>query len=244
LVIQLFLGFTNSELTAFGYVISGYSTLMYLILSILLCIEMRNLEQFHIDKFTIITFIVGALVRRKTGIPIEFVFFILIGFGGLLVVTQLLKRPIIPRTSLRWTFLATGVSCVFVIAIALFELKFRDPWALPPLFRHNLAATVIGEIVKELSFGALIEEILFRGFVWGYLKTIGWTDLKSFWLQGLLFWMLHFDRIVTPFSFFVFLPLLTLMLSLFRLRTKQIYPSIVAHIVVNVIASMLNLATY
>jgi membrane protease YdiL (CAAX protease family) len=218
---------------------------MYLTFSVLIGVESKNLEEFHIDKFTVVTFILGSILRRRIGIPTEGFFLILIALSGILVIFILIsKKPSLPRTNRRWVFVGMVISVVAVIMITLLEVLFRNTWAVTPLFRNNLVATVIGEIVREFSFGALIEEILFRGFLWGYLIREGWSENKVIWTQGILFWALHLSRIVTPFTFFIVIPLITIIFSKLTLKSRQLFPAIVAHIIVNVISSMLNLATY
>ena len=237
--------FTLGNFPLFSYFSYSYVTLLYIAFSVLIGVESKNLEEFHIDRFTFATFVVGSILRRRIGIPIESFFLILIAFSGIFVLFILvLKKPSLPRTNIRLVLAGIGISSGTVVLIALFELLFRNTWAVMPLFRNNLAATVFGEIVKEFSFGALIEEILFRGFLWGYLKREGWSENRIIWMQGGLFWAAHLSRIVTPFTFFIIIPLITIIFSKLTLKSRQLFPAIVAHIIVNVTSSMLNLATY
>jgi membrane protease YdiL (CAAX protease family) len=228
-----------------GYFTYIYATLTYLVFSVLMRLESNNLEDFHIDRFAVATFVVGSILRRRIGIPWESFFLIMIGLAGIFMIFTLIqKKPAIPKTKIRWVLAGVGISGITLILIILFELFFRNTWAVILLSRNHAVATVISEILKEFSFGALIEEILFRAFLWGYLKRAGWNENKIFWTQGMLFWFLHLSRIVTPFTFFIVIPLITVIFSKLTLRSRQIYPAIVAHIVVNVISTMLNLATY
>lgn len=237
--------FTLVTFPILGYFSYAYVTFMYLGISILIGVEAKNLEEFHIDKFTIMTFVLGSILRRRIGAPAESFFLILIALSGILAIFMVArKKPTLPRTNMKWVFVGIGIGCGTVIIITFLELLFRGTWVAMPLFRNNLIATVIGEIVKEFSFGALVEEILFRGFLWGYLKKEGWNENKVIWTQGILFWVLHLSRIVTPFTFFIVIPLITMIFSKLTLRSRQLFPAIVAHIIINVISSLLNLSTY
>lgn len=235
----------NSTSPILGYLTSFYATLMYLVLAVLIGLEAKNLKEFNIDRFALATFILGSFIRRRFGLPGEESFLILIGLAGAIVIaTFVVKKPSVPRTNIKWVLVGILISAVLLILIFLLELLLREAWAVMPLFRGNLSATVISEIVKELSFGALIEEILIRGFLWGYLRREGWDEKKISWAQGLLFWFLHVSRVVTPFSFFIVIPLITILFTKLTMHTKQVYPAIVSHIVINVLSSMLNLSTF
>jgi len=222
-----------------------YVALAYLFFAVLITIESKALEEFHVDRFTLAIFVLASLIRHRTGLPGEDFLIALIRLSGIIVVfTLIVKKPNVPRTSIGWVLIGIAVSTVTIILIILFEIVFRDSWEVMPLYRNNMFSTVSGEIIVEWSFGALVEEILFRGFLWGYLKRKGWTENKVFWVQGILFWFFHISRIFTPFTFFIVIPLLTMIYSKLTLHSKQLYPAIVSHIIVNVVSTMLNLASY
>jgi len=164
------LNFAQAISPVLVYSVYIYVTLMYLVFSVLINLEIRTLEEFNVDRFTIVTFALASLIRPRVGLPGEDFFLILIRFAGIFVVfTLILKKPNIPRNKIRWVLIGVAISGVTVILITLFELAFRDIWKIMPLYRNNMFSTVSGEIIREFSFGSLIEEILFRGFLWGYL---------------------------------------------------------------------------
>lgn len=235
----------HADFPILGYLTYFYATLMFLVFSVLIRLEFKNLAEFNIDKFVVITFILASIIRRPIGIPAEGFFLIMIGLTGIFVVlTLVIKKPVIPKTKIRWVLFGLGISSIIVILFTFIELLFRNTWAVIPLSNNNILPTIISEILKEFSFGALIEEMLFRGFLWGYLRREAWNETKIVWTQGLLYWLLHVSKIVTPFTFFIFIPIITFIFSKLTLRSKQLYPSIIAHLVINVISTMLNLATY
>jgi hypothetical protein len=237
--------FSQAISPVLGYFIYIYVTLMYLLFSLLINFESSSLERFHIDRFTVATLVLAALVRQKAGLPGESFFLILIRLSGIFVVfTLIAKKPNIPITKLRWVLIGIAISTIMVILISVVELAIRDSWKIMPLYRNSMFSTVSGEIIREFSFGALIEEILFRGFLWGYLKDHGLTDNKVFWVQGIVFWLFHISRIFTPFTFFLVVPLLTIIQSKLTLHSKQLFPAIISHVIVNVVSTMLNLASY
>ena len=202
----------------------------------------EDTEEFNIDKFTIITLILFSFLRLISG---NSYFLILIGLASVLViVTFIVKKPKILRTNLRWTLLGIVISIVALVLLTQFELLLRHKWIATPLLQNSLAITAIIHIEQELSFISLPEEILFRGFIWGYLRREGWGENKTIWAQGILFWLIHFGKLVTPFTFFVAIPIQTLISSQLTKRSKQVFPAILSHTIINSISAILNLATF
>ena len=98
---------------------------------------------------------------------------------------------------------------------------------------NNIILEVIRRAIYDLSYVAPIEEILFRGLLWGYLVRVGWKEDKVFWFQAVLFWISHISRIEYPVSFFITIPISTIVFSILVRYSKQLFPSIIAHTVLN-----------
>ena len=98
---------------------------------------------------------------------------------------------------------------------------------------------LVRRIIYNLSFGALIEETLFRGVLWGYLRGLNWKENKIIWTQGILFWMAHLNEISNPVTFFIAVPIGTIVFSLLARHSKQVLPSIIAHTVMNTLSVVL-----
>jgi membrane protease YdiL (CAAX protease family) len=245
LIEQTTLDFALLYSPVLGYFGYFYITLVYCAFSILIRLESNYLEEFHIDRFTLASLVLSSIVRSRLRIPAEGFFLILIGLAGIFMIsTLILKKPTIPKTNRRWVLVGAGISSGVIILITLFELFFRNAWEIAPLFKDNEALTITRHIVAEFSFGAVIEEILFRGFLWGYLKRAGWHENRIFWMQGTLFWFLHLSKIFTPFTFFIIIPIIAMICSKLTLKSGQLYPAIIAHMIINILSAMLNLASY
>ena len=90
---------------------------------------------------------------------------------GLLIVAM-------PSIDLKFA-LDERISVGAVILITLIQLFFRNAWEITPFFEDNEALTITRQFIREVSFGAVIEEILFRGFLWGYLRRAGWHERQN-----------------------------------------------------------------
>ena len=238
--------FKSEYLAALYYVTYIYSIAMHLMLSILVLIEINTLEEFHVDKFTIITFLLFSILRPRFGFFGENFFIALIGLASIAILVALLvKKPKLPKANLRLSLTGILAGVTLVILLFYIESAFRRPWSPTPLLKNSITLSFINLIVQEFSSGTLLEELLFRGFFWGYLRRQGLEEKKVYWIQFTLFWLVHIRRIVTaPFTFFVAIPPLILISSHLTMRSKQIFPAILSHAIINILSTMLNLATY
>jgi len=223
----------------------GITAASYLLFVALIIAELKNLEEFHLDKFTILTFIIFSLLRRRFGIFGEPIFLVIIGLSGVLTAFALIiKKPVLPKTKIYWAMIGIITAGLSIIFITYIELLLRGAWDLSPLIGGSVPITAISQIINDISTSALLEELLFRSFLWGYLRRRGWAENKIFWIQNLLFWLMHPTRIFTPFSFFFSIPLLSFISSKLTYHSKQIFPAILSHTVFNAISAVLNLATF
>lgn len=241
-----FLGFNPdfeqilSQVIAYVYYI--YTLLMYLSLSTLIYVEIENLQEFHFDSYTLVTFILGTIIRPRIGIRGESIFLILIGMiGAFIVLTLILKKPNVPITNLKWVMVGLAVSSIVVFMVSLLAMTFQSTSEYAISFKP---AAIFSLFVREFSSAPINEEILMRGFLWGYLRRDGLSESKVFWLQGGLFWLLHIGKVFTPFTFFLFIPLFTILYSKLTLNSKQLFPSVVSHLLVNVASVLVNWAIY
>jgi membrane protease YdiL (CAAX protease family) len=215
----------------------------YLVLTMLIWAEVKNLEKFHIEKFTLVSFAFFTLI---TFVKNRSENYLLLSYGLasiLIIIALIINNPIIPQTNLQWSLAAVGIGSIFVIIITLIELLLRGDWQFSPLIRNSVVITAIAQIINELNIVPL-EEMLYRGFLWGYLGKRGWNENKIFWVQIIIFWLSHISRLVTPFSFFISIPILALVSSKLTAKTKQVFPAIVSHVIINSVSAVLNLATF
>jgi len=222
-----------------------YHVVAHLIIAILIWIEKNNLEKFHLDKPTLFIFILSCFFRTRYQMDGEIYFLVIIGFSGLLVILVLF--PIwskIPKTEFKWVWIAVLLALLALIPISNIDLSQFDTALNRSIFLPNIFRGITRQTIAELSFSIPVEEIIFRGFLWGYLCRLGWSNNKAAWTQGILFWLVHFFRYTTlPLTFLISVPLLTFVSTLLVLRSKQIFPSLVSHTLINVIIPMLAVVT-
>jgi membrane protease YdiL (CAAX protease family) len=153
-----------------------------------------------------------ALGLRKGRWPISASF--LIGVGAAIIYYASVREGIL---GFGWLYTAAKI---YYADWILLLFSFLDFWSV---------------ILAPIS-----EEILFRGFLYGYLRK----RLGIYWgltLQGLLFDFMHFWFLQSNTLFLCLDNFLKgLMLGILYEKTKSVYPSIVCHSAINYIASVFD----
>lgn len=247
--ICLFLTYINAEADAaltlpLELLTTIVLTFTHLVLATLIILERDSLSDFNIDNFTVYIFIFASFFRVRSGAIGENISLFLIAIAGMAVGISLFRyKVIIQKTNLQWAIKGIGAG-LLIIAVAFCLNLFLPKSQIDVMMLQD---SVVFTGIKSMFYvfpGVILEEILFRGFLWGYLKKENWTNSKIAWFQGVLFWALHSSRIVvTPVSFLVLIPLLTFFVTKLLLKSQQIYPSILSHAIVNIMGKVFYLAT-
>ena len=214
------------------------SILLYSCIALLLWGDREHLDQYNLDRTSILLIILGGVNRTLLNVPYAIIYrSIIIILAIAILFLSLRSWKYLLRTNWRWAGIGL-ISSLVVIPISFIE-------SLQPEFYSNLqispslSMVLSRRIIFELSFGALVEEMLFRGVLWGYLRGLNWKENKIFWTQGILFWIVHLHQITNPVTFFITVPISTIVFSLLARYSKQVLPSIIAHTVINTVGVIL-----
>ncbi len=217
----------------------GVRILWYLCFVLLVALESADLETFHIDRLTVGIFIVIGVYRSEINVEGESLFQIaLYVLSAVLLGVFITKWKSIPASRPRWFILVLLLS-LFAIPLRYVEALQVGKYQNYHLFANDAALTFIRGVVYNLSFVAPFEEMIFRGILWGQLRRWAWSESRIFWTQALLFWIIHFWQISTPATLLITLPIVTLILSLLARYSRQLYPSILFHAIMNSLTPLL-----
>jgi len=131
---------------------------------------------------------------------------------------------------------ATWVTSGLLAGLALSALAnldaFRNTQELVPL--SAVSASTGLAFFYQMGFAAVSEEPLFRGFLWGYVRRLGWNDAGVWLSQALLFMLAHLYFInALHIQFWLIVPAGGLILGLFAWRSRSIAPGMLAHAAYN-----------
>jgi membrane protease YdiL (CAAX protease family) len=242
LILVLGLYVLANLLPIFGFPISlnyPVAVAFYLCIITILWSETNSLSEFHLDNISLWIIAISGIVRSRLSIPNEIYYLgALILLGLVTFVTLILVRRKLPKSSSQYAILGL-LACLFAIPISLIESLQPARYGNINIMPSGLVFTIVRRILENLSYDSLLEETIFRGILWGYLGRLGWGEKKIFWSQAVFFWLLHLWQIGTPLTFFITIPIGTILFSVLASRSKQILPSIIVHTFFNVVGPFL-----
>ncbi|MBN2115753.1 MAG: CPBP family intramembrane metalloprotease [Anaerolineales bacterium] len=212
----------------------------YICVTFIVWTERENLASWNLDRLSLLVLVLFAVVRVNLQIPYEQNYKNLIIFLGLsLLAVCAVNWKKIPQTSMRWALIGL-LSCVFVIPLAFIESQLLEKYATSSiLYQTKFLSYAAQNLLYTASFVAPYEEIIIRGVFWGQLRRWNISDNRIVWIQGFLFWLLHPWQILTPVTFFLTLPALILILSSLVKYSKQLFPSLISHTLINFLSPIL-----
>jgi membrane protease YdiL (CAAX protease family) len=208
----------------------------YFCLALILWFENNELEVWNLEKYSIFVLIVMSFIRIKLNFVSEEIFRHLIPLLGLLLLIGIiLYWKKVPGTSTRWALFGLG-SCVLVLPLAFIESTVIEKYTVSSaLYQSKFFSYAVHNLLYTLAFVAPYEELVLRGVLWGQLRRWNIDEIKIVWIQGLLTWLFHFWQITNPITFFITIPIQTIVLTVLVKNSRQIFPSIVSHTLTNLL---------
>ncbi len=219
----------------------------YLLTALLIWWERNDLATMHLDSVAVLVIIafkpLQTLVLQSLGInsPVTFphtmsILLWMIAFG-LLAALWLSGHLLGKISGGTWVWVFSGL----VLGIAFSALRNLDSFqSNATLSRPSqvslpaVAASTGMTFLYQVGFASVSEEPLFRGFLWGYLRRLGWKEFWIWLMQGAIFVSAHwYFKDALPFNFWVVVPLAGLILGLFAWRTRSLAPGMMAHAAYN-----------
>jgi membrane protease YdiL (CAAX protease family) len=227
------------------YLFLSEVTIFFLIIAFLIIREAKNLDKFHIDKLSIITFIVLCFLRPKYHVNGEIWFkigFILLGL--VIGIFSIKNWKNIPSVKNKYVFV--GLIVGLFNAILAYILLNNTGNILQSIDGYKgipISVIIFRECLTTMSSAVIYEEMMFRGFLWGYLNQAGLKDGLSCIFQAVFFWLLHVAKY--GFSLPLLLAVLFLAISTTAIvrYSRQVFPAIIIHTMANALTNLLLYVT-
>jgi hypothetical protein len=152
----------------------------------------------------------------------------------LAIVAWVQRSKVLPISSagLRWLLIAMGAGLATSLVLG-FPFSFQVPAQVLSMWRESLKEVPVS-FIYQIGYAGVIEEPVFRGFLWGYLIKLNWSDRRIWLVQAGLFTLAHIYYINTyPISFFVIVPVGALALGYLAWKSRSVATSMVAHGMMN-----------
>jgi len=195
----------------------GYS---FILVAMVIVVNKDNLSRLNIDKRFVLIFLCGGLAYNwdanwKLGLATAIVSL----FVFILDIRGLLKFGDKESNLLR---IVLVIAIVFFLGI-LFISESID------ITKVHWAAQWFLEDIPIV----VVEEVMFRGMLWMFLKDLNFSEFKIVVIQAILFWLSHVYAANNLTFFWIITPIASILLGIIVWRSKSITPSAIAHILIN-----------
>jgi len=208
----------------------------YLCTGILLCRNLASLDQYCISVPALVLFLISpilAIISNHSDITAFVRLAMAVAFSIYLLRNKTIRNTV--KNSIRsilWNdlFVLISIGVTTVLFAYLRGFSGTESTVTP-----SMVAT---GFLFQLSFAAVMEEPLFRGFLWGSLRQAGIKDGVICVIQAALFWLAHIYYYNTGINFWVVVPIASLVLGLVIQKTKSISYSMVTHAAINALGDV------
>jgi len=194
----------------------------FVLVGIILIINRRVLKSLNIDEYFIAIF-------ASSGVAFCFYYFWPLGWAAPLISIYLF----ILFKKREYEFVNTGLSfqrIITIIAIGFFLVLF-----ILGLSDITKLRWEVHQSITDMPF-VLVEEVIFRGLLWMFLKNLNWSEPKIVGLQAILFWLAHaYFMFTDPIFFWIITPIVSILLGIIVWRFRSLTISTVAHTLLNLL---------
>jgi membrane protease YdiL (CAAX protease family) len=241
-----------------SWLLPSEMVLTYPLTSALIYLQRYRLGDFHITQLSLLLFLgapfaeplVGLLTRGWVDWPFEIPFRLTVSATAVVLVILLWKsRTEVKHAKdrLRWIIIALALGLVIALVYGWYfeytafgRIGVRDIIRKPPATLSDMVLLLSIQMMNA----AVMEEPLFRGFLWGYLRRWNLSNPIIWLIQGSLFWLAHIYYLgQVPFSFWLLVPSAGLIFGWLAWRSHSIAPGLLTHTLVNGLTMIVSTRT-
>lgn len=214
-----------------------YNSIAYILIATIIWLNRHRLATLNIDRPFMAALILGGALYavRTTPNNVGVLVGITAGliFGAYINNQFVFKNPVpFPR--------GTGLLILLSILLALAPVLRFGLTLRPFLNSQTFIATFMGSM-QSFLVPIVIEEVIFRGALWAYLRSLGLSERATLFVQALLFWIAHHRYLLLDkqYFFWVAVPCIAILLGLLAWRSKSLTPSTIGHFLFNFVSQFI-----
>jgi len=215
----------------------------YLLTALLIILKRDSLSDYNMDIFALVIFMIApvaelifqyAKVKYTSSGYMRADLWFRIAISLCLLIVLLIYRPKMRKRSTKEILLWGLIAVVVGVGSGILTGKMAMLQGVQRVPDHASALVVTTSFFTQLGNAAVIEEPLFRGFLWGWLSKLNWKGHWIWLTQAGLFWLGHIYYLgAYPYSFWITVPLGGLVLGALAWRSKSIGTSMIGHGLIN-----------
>jgi membrane protease YdiL (CAAX protease family) len=207
-----------------------YAAIAYILTVAIVWLNKHRLAALNIDRPFLAALILGGVLHA---FYLKYAAGIFVGItAGLIFFAYQTNQLVVgnPVPYPKRTILLILLTVLLALApVLLFQLRLKTALDLDVFI-----TTFSGILITNLAVIAF-EEVIFRGALWAYVRSLGLGEQAAFYTQAILFWISHhgFVLLPNPYLFWVSVPILAILLGLMTWRSKSLTPSTISHFLFN-----------
>jgi membrane protease YdiL (CAAX protease family) len=207
-----------------------YGGIVYILTAAIVWLNRHRLAALHIDRPFIAALLLGGILYVFYLIQSVGIF---VGIAVGLIYWAYQSNQLVFKNPVSYPK-GTGFLILLTIPLALAPILLFQPTLKIPITLQIFGSTFLEILIPQLA-GIVFEEMLFRGALWAYVRSFGLSDQVAFSIQAILFWVSHhqFLSLNHSYSFWVALPIATILWGLMTWRSKSLTPSTLSHFLFN-----------
>ncbi|MBV6401913.1 MAG: hypothetical protein CNIPEHKO_02216 [Anaerolineales bacterium] len=216
-----------------------YNGIAYILTTTIVWLNRYRLAALNIDRPFMVVLIFGGVLYALRETPNNIG--ALVGISAGLIYWGYINNQFVFKNPITYSK-GTGLLMLLSILLALAPVLLFPSTLKTPLSFQIFSVTFIGSLQAYLALN-VFEEVIFRGALWAYLRSLKLNDQAAFLVQAFLFWIAHRSLLLAnhPYSFWVATPCIAILLGLLVWRTKSLTPSIISHFLFNFLSQILLL---
>ena len=208
---------------------------MYGSFCILIWINRNSLIEYHIGKASIWVLILSGTLARVGALSITNILFWVLGLFLIITYVRGSFHFDIQSLRLRWLIFSLFIGIGTPLTLNILQRLFVPANSMIVKAWPGLLLGSVSFFV-QIFYVVVYEEFFFRGFLWGYLEKRKWNPKWIILFQGALFWVAHlFNSSSKPFTFWVAIPIMGLILGYIAWRSRSVTNSMIIHAMYNTV---------
>jgi membrane protease YdiL (CAAX protease family) len=216
-----------AEIQSNELITNSIQFIIYLIIIALLLINRDYFKENNISPLSILCICLSStlLLSHSVGTLLNYVFIFLFWLSTAVLILKLKipwKNYIKPiKSEILWIISSAFIFIIFNLCINASCLSKVD----------NILVIIpfILAFISSMSQSVILEEPIFRGFLFGYLTEKKVKPYLVIIITGFLFWISHIASYEKVTFFFIYLPVVSLFLGVITYKSKSILPAIICH---------------
>ncbi len=193
----------------------------FVFVGIIIFLNRFDLRSLNVDRCFVAIFVIGAAIYCR---------YFFWPTGWIAAFTAILLLILAVRKELEFTGMETNSWRITTIILVVFFLGLL-------LISDRVDIANVGNAVQysieRLPFAAM-EEFIFRGLLWMFLRSLKWSEFTIVIVQAIVFWLSHAHLMLTdPVFFWAIAPFMSMLLGIIVWRSRSISSSTVAHVLFN-----------